>query len=239
MGGYDPLVADMVSLGSPPLHESVRRYLHDAIVQGRFKPGGRIIESRLARELSVSQAPIREALRELEQMGLVVHHPRRGASVRKITADDAWELYSLRAHLEVMAAQLALGRITADDLQHLEELVERMREAALVDDHDRMTRIDAQFHEYICERSGHRLLLKTWRSNNPLTWTLITVALLERHDLLELAERHTPIIAALRSKDPQVVEDVIREHLLVIGREAAEHLREAERQDSESGDGRA
>src|ERR671932_592147 len=76
------------------LRDDVRQHLREAILRGRLKPGQRIVESRLARELGVSQAPVREALRELEQMGLVVNHTRRGTFVRELSPHDAWEMYT-------------------------------------------------------------------------------------------------------------------------------------------------
>src|SRR5438132_1176243 len=106
---------------SPPLRggalrDDVRRYLRHAIMRGALKPGEKIVESHVARALGVSQAPVREALRELEQLGLVVNHSRRGTFVRQITPHDAWELYTLRAELEVLAARLALPQLTPADL---------------------------------------------------------------------------------------------------------------------------
>src|SRR5947209_19061185 len=89
-------------LGGQSLRAEVRERLRQAIMQGELKPGEQIVESRLARQLGISQAPVREALRELEQMGLVVNHMRRGTFVRELTAQDAWEMYTLRAQLESM-----------------------------------------------------------------------------------------------------------------------------------------
>jgi DNA-binding GntR family transcriptional regulator len=233
-GGPDGKTEATYQVSGRPLHEDVRHYLHEAIVQGRFKPGGRIVESRLARELGVSQAPVREALRELEQMGLVVHHPRRGATVRQITATDAREMYTLRAHLESMAARLALERLTEQDFERMDRMIREMVEAGENKDHQLLTRLDTSFHEFLCERSGHGLLLKVWRGNNPLVWTMITVITLERHDLVELAERHRPILNALRSGDPDAVDRAIRDHVLLLGEEVTRHLEEAGQSGSET-----
>lgn len=225
-------VAGDTQVTGRPLHEDIRHYLHEAIMQGRLKPGRRIIESRLARELGVSQAPVREALRELEQMGLVVHNPRRGASVRQMTAVDAWEMYTLRAHLESMVVRLALDRLTDQDLEELDLMIREMVEAGGSKDFQLFTQLDTRFHEFLVERSGHTLLARTWRRNNPLSWTLLTVITLENHDLVALAERHRPILEALRSRDSAAAERAVQEHVLKLGEEVTQYLQKDEQSKS-------
>lgn len=234
MGASSGATTSAVLSSGRSLRDDVRHHLRDAIFQGKLQPGDRIIESHLARELGVSQAPVREALRELEQMGLVVNHPRRGTTVRRITPQDAWEMYTLRAHLEAMAIRLAVPKLSDEDIAGLNRLIDKMTAAAEAKDRDRLTQLDASFHEFLCERSGHGLLLRTWRSINPLNWTMITVMTLKNRDLTELAERHRPIVKALQSRDAETAERAIRDHVLVLadevtkGLEGAEHLRSPE-----------
>ncbi|MDQ3654560.1 MAG: GntR family transcriptional regulator, partial [Chloroflexota bacterium] len=136
---------------SPSLRHDVRTHLRNLILDGTLKPGDRIVESRLARELGISQTPVREALRELEQMGLVVSYPNRGSSVRKVEPQDADEMYTLRAHLEAMAITLALPRLSEDDLDTLDGLIDGMIEAGENDDPDLLTELDTRFHEFILQ----------------------------------------------------------------------------------------
>ncbi|MEA2524395.1 MAG: hypothetical protein QOF73_1622, partial [Thermomicrobiales bacterium] len=82
---------------------------------------------------------------------------------------------------------------------------------------------DVQFHELICERSGHALLLHTWRGINPLSWTLFTLTILHR-DLVEIAERHRPIVDALRARDPELAVKAIKDHVLTLGEEVSHDL---------------
>ena len=216
------------------IREDVRQHLRDAIIQGELRPGEKIVESQLARQLGISQAPVREALRELEQTGLVVNLSRRGTFVRQIKADDAWEMYNLRAYLECRAGRLAIARLTDRDLDRMDQMIREMVEAGQSKDRDLLTQIDAGFHEFLCERSGNGLLLRSWRSISPLCWTLITVATLPYRDLVEFAERHRPMLDALRSRDVSATEVAIRDHLLTIGEEVVSHLRKAEASGPES-----
>jgi DNA-binding GntR family transcriptional regulator len=206
------------------LRHGVRTHLRNLILDGTLQPGDRIVESRLARELGISQAPIREALRELEQMGLVVSYPNRGSSVRRIEPRDAEEMYTLRAHLEAMAVNLAGPRLTEQDLDYLDRLIDEMVAAGIDDNPDLLTELDTRFHEYICEKSGHELLLRTWRDINPLNWTMITVIRIRDRNLQELAERHRPIVDALRARNSVRAEDAIRQHVLVLGEKVVREL---------------
>ena len=210
-------------LAGQSLRAEVRERLRRAIMQGTLKPGEQIVESRLARQLGISQAPVREALRELEQMGLVVNHTRRGTFVRELSPHDAWEMYTLRAQLESMAARLALPHLTDADFDAMEQLIDAMAEAGRQGDVDALTTADARFHEYLCERSGHRLLLRTWRSIHPLNWTQLTVAVLNR-DLVELAERHREILDALRGRDIAAIQRAVEHHLMSVGEEVIRDL---------------
>jgi DNA-binding GntR family transcriptional regulator len=156
-------------------------------------------------------------------MGLVVNQARRGTFVRELSAQDAWEVYSLRAHLETMAARLAVERATHDDLDRMAELMQAMLEAAHREDEEGFIRADAGFHELLCEMSGHKLLLRVWRSIHPLNWTQLSVATLKR-GLVELAERHSEILEALRARDADAVERAVQQHVLSVGEEVTRGL---------------
>ena len=195
----------------------MRNHHRNQIFDGTLQPGDRIVESRLARELGISQTPVREALRELEQMGLVVSYPNRGSSVRRVEPTDAHEMYVLRAHLEVLAVDLAIPRLTDADLDILDGFIRDMLQAAEANDPERLTELDTGFHEFILTCSGNSLLLKTWQGISPLNWTMMTVIRLKNRNLVELAERHHPIVEALRVRDQDLAEQAIRDHVLVLG----------------------
>lgn len=205
--------------------KSLRSEIHDslrnAIVKGVFKPGERIVESQIARSMGVSQAPVREALRELEQAGLVVSYPSRGAYVRKLTMKDIQEIYSLRAVLERFAVQLRIEEYEDEDFAKLESFVDGMVEGARNEDTEAFVEQDFEFHSYICRKAGHALLYKTWLSFSPLNWTFYTAS---RHfrPKVELAERHYPLVESLRSRDPEIAGKAIWAHIAELADEMAE-----------------
>ena len=96
------------------LREQIREHILEGIVSGRWQPGERIVERRIAVELEVSQTPVREALRELESLQLIESAPNKGVRVRNLTADDLKESYPVRAGLEQVAAELAAVRLAQD-----------------------------------------------------------------------------------------------------------------------------
>jgi DNA-binding GntR family transcriptional regulator len=99
--------------------DSTYARLRAAIVEGRYAPGERLIEVKLASELEASRGPIREALRRLDAEGLVVHERNRGAIVRPLTLAEVIDQYELRGRLEAYAAELAAQRATDDELSRL------------------------------------------------------------------------------------------------------------------------
>ncbi|NLD78274.1 MAG: GntR family transcriptional regulator [Acidimicrobiales bacterium] len=100
---------------TPDAYHRIRRW----IVEGRLRPGARLIEQRLAEDLDLSRTPVREALRMLQSEGLVTFEPNRGARVRELTRAHIADLYELRARLESMAAELAAVRATAEERRDL------------------------------------------------------------------------------------------------------------------------
>src|SRR5687767_12419783 len=111
------------------LRDQIRDALVERIISGAYGPGERIVEIRVAQEFGVSQAPVREALRELELLRLVVSEPFRGARVREVTAEELAEIYPVRAALEEVAARGAAGNL-GGDVEPLEREIEGMRRAA-------------------------------------------------------------------------------------------------------------
>ena len=97
--------------------------IRQAIVEGRYEPGQRLVEQRIAEEFALSRTPVREALRRLEAEGLVQSEPNRGAVVRDLTTDDLADLYGLRAQLEAYAAELAAARIEAHQVAELDAAI--------------------------------------------------------------------------------------------------------------------
>lgn len=202
--------------GRRVFREHVKDYLLDAILKGDLAPGDRVVESRIAQQIGVSQGPVREALRDLELLGFIESEPFRGSRVRKISSEDLVEIYPIRAALEGVAAREAAQRIDPDSLDTLDRCLQAMRKAAAADDPSAHIEADVQFHRTIVELSKNRMLLQMWQSTNLSSSTMVTVALAHR-SLLELADRHVPIIEALTSGDAATAERVMRAHIEELG----------------------
>ena len=113
--------SESVTFGSEPLSMSIKRVLLDRITKGELAAGERIVESRLAKELQISQSPVREALRDLAAIGLVEIESRRGARVRQPTAKELRDVSEVRSEIDAMAARLTAMRLDDGTLEALRE----------------------------------------------------------------------------------------------------------------------
>ena len=204
--------------------EQVKEHVIASILRGDLKPGDRIVETRLADELGVSQAPVREALRELELLGFVESAPFRGTQVCAVSYEELGQLYPLRATVEAMAARAAAVRIGDDELAALEDHLRQMHAAARRDDRQAHVEADVAFHRVVVEASGSRLLRRFWDGMQLHATTFLTLAV-TRRDLHELAERHASVLAALRAHDPDAAEQAVRRHIEEPGAWVAEILK--------------
>jgi DNA-binding GntR family transcriptional regulator len=194
------------------LREQVKELILERILKGEYQPGDRLVETRIAEELGTSQAPVREALRDLELLRFVESEPFRGARVREVTLDELEEVYPVRAALEEVAARAAAARIDGE-LEALEREVKAMRKAAERGDLHAQAEHDTNFHRIIVEASGNSLLLSVWNSLGVTVRTMIT-ALKTGIDGREVAELHRPIIDALRARDPERSAAAMRDHIM-------------------------
>lgn len=222
MNGASPAFHRLDYLG---LRESVVTSIREAIHSGALRPGDRLFEAGLADQMGISRAPIREALRQLELEGLVEMSPRRGAAVARFSREDVLEVYSLRSALEGLACHLAVERASADDWRHLRELAERMRQAAQQGDLRTLVNYDLTFHGTLCEISGHRRLLKTWRSLEGQARVFLTWIEQIYGDLVETAEGHVPILDALECGDGNKAEALTRRHIMGAGNALSDLVR--------------
>jgi len=193
------------------LREQVKDVLLQRIIRGELQPGDRLVETRIAQELGTSQAPVREALRDLELLRLVESEPFRGARVRGFSEAELIEVYPVRAVLEELAAREATARLDGD-VSNLEAEVEAMRAAAREGDLHGLVQHDFAFHRRIVEAAGNDVLLQCWKTlgvEGPITITIYGTQV-EPGDAAEL---HVPILDAIRSGS-----------VAAAGREARRHV---------------
>ncbi|MFE3457950.1 GntR family transcriptional regulator [Nocardiopsis aegyptia] len=202
---------DPSKLAREPLREQIRQVLVEGLLSGRWKPGERIVERRIATELKVSQAPVREALRELETLRLIETVPNKGARVRAFGVQDMAEIYPVRAGLEFVAAQLAAPRL-AEDASRLEHEVEALKRATAQGDVSEQIRHSVEFHREVVRAADNSVLLHTWESLGVEVWTALSVRWLNMQ-LHAKAADHDQITRAFREGDPRVGQ-MLSDHVL-------------------------
>jgi DNA-binding GntR family transcriptional regulator len=197
------------------LREQVKELILERILNDAYKPGERLVETRIASELGTSQAPVREALRDLELLRFVESEPFRGARVRDVSQEELIEIYPVRAAIEEVAAREAATRLDGE-VADLEAELEAMHLAADAKDLHAQVEHDVAFHRLIVEAAGNQILLETWRSLRVEARTLLT-ALRTGLDGHDIAERHRPVLEALRARDPELAGATLRRHVEQFG----------------------
>jgi DNA-binding GntR family transcriptional regulator len=206
-----------------PLSTQVKDMIMQGIIEGRYPPGARLVETKIARELGVSQAPVREALRDLESVGVVESFAFRGARVRLPSSEELIAAFPVRAALESLAAAEAAPRIDPAQLNELEALISAMVDAAHGGDAHAQSMANARFHALIVHSAGNPILERQWALLEPFARTYLT-ATTAHVDLVLLAERHRKILQPLQRRDPEAAAIAMRDHLM----EAARWLKEGD-----------
>jgi DNA-binding GntR family transcriptional regulator len=194
------------------LRDNIVPLLTDAILTNKIRPGDRLNESQLARELNVSRAPIREALQQLQEQGLVLNNPRRGMFVVSLDDEDVQKINSVRVILEAEALRLARSSADVAGLRRLSQILDRM---------DRMEpgpasqtlQIDLEFHRMIWSMSDNEYLVKTLAS---LTAPLFAHAVLIKtraEKTRMVLDSHRPLYDYVRGASDVPAEDVILAHV--------------------------
>lgn len=198
------------------LADQVKDRLLQAILAGRYPPGSRIVETRVAREYGVSQAPVREALRGLEAIGVVEISAFRGARVRRPSSAQLMEAFAVRAELEKLGARLAVPLVAAADVAELEGFIAEMRRAAREGDSYAEATADAAFHGRVMEIAANATLERVWRHLEPFSRTYITLVV-PGVDRERIAALHDPVLDALRRGDPVLAAEALDRHFEVAG----------------------
>ncbi len=209
------------------LRDQITQRIRDAILDGTYKPGERLVETAIADQLGVSRAPVREAFSALEWEGLVVNVPRRGYSVIDFTDKDIDEIYSLRLLLEIGALRRAVERFTEQDLAGMQRVVDELDEAARQKtDPEKIVALDLSFHDLICRAADHSRLYSAWNSMRLQTQLLIGLTSRTHYDHPgQPGELHRRILDAIWDKNLKRAESTLTDHVLDAQRRAYMALR--------------
>ncbi len=228
--GYDELVSRVKDIGKSyfklrdenktnetksklSMSEKVYIKIKNDILDNKLKPGEKLIEENLAEELNVSRTPVREALKQLDQDGLITYYPRRGSVVSQISIKDAQELYEVREALEGLAIKLICLNIDTQSLKILEDLVASMEEATLRNDYEKVKLLHSQWTEAILSLTKNDLLKSYLMSVTKNLGRLRKISLYEPEQSIDAYKETKDILRAIINNDSDESERLARLHV--------------------------
>lgn len=205
-----------------PSHKTLRDWvfecLRTSIVSGDLAPGQRIVEADLAKQLEVSKSPVREAILQLKQDGLVIDAPKgRGVVVAPLKPSDVREIYAVREALEGVAVRSLAANPRPDRVAAIRTIVDRMRQAVAEGDLQRQFDFDVEFHSVLCAATGNRRLQDLFSGLRPDIQRIFLFAVnamaLEGPDSAATAlAEHEQILAAIADGDVQRASESLATH---------------------------
>jgi len=196
-----------------PLRDVVCKTLRRAILAGKMPPGTRLLEVHLADEMGVSRTPIREAIRVLEQEGLVIMRPRRGAEVAKITVPQMRDVLELRTVLDVLAVELACERATDEDIKEIEKAAREFEQAVYDGDLHVMIERDTVFHRMLVAGSHNKKLIVVNHDMEDQVNRYRYETEKEASARGTLLKDHEAIIKAIKERDKNAASEAARVHV--------------------------
>ena len=203
--------------GQSTMRSEITEALRLRIIDGTFSPGIRISEDWVAGEMGVSRGPVREAIRELENEGLLVVLPYRGTFVNEISTDELRNtLIPIRLILEQQACAVALPNMEEEDFAFLAEIVEKMRIVAKKNNLDtlvELVELDVRYHQYIMNLSKQYHAIQLWNTIQPRIRVGFYRLGLRHNDYQEITSEHSNLLEALRSRDSKIVFPALEHHI--------------------------
>ncbi|MBB3751987.1 DNA-binding GntR family transcriptional regulator [Mycolicibacterium sp. BK634] len=203
----------LLRLEKTSLREQALTALRRAITTGQLQPGTHLVETELSDALQISRGTLREAMRQLQQEGLISSGARGRLSVRHLDAKEIRDIFGVRAALEALAAQeLAALDNRADAVSALRHAVDEMDKWAASNLEDRIE-ADLRFHRTMCQLTGNETLLHQWSSLEGSIRMSIMFAGVDRAIKNMNAKRHHDIVDAIESGDGQRAAAAVQEHM--------------------------
>ena len=217
------------------LYEEIVEQIKQLITDGRLKPGDRLLAEReLAEQFQVSRASVREAIRTLEMLGVIDIRPGEGTFVRGTETDDIirplamflaversslLDMFEMRRIFETATASLAAERATEEELDHIEAMLEKMRERLNVLDPEKGEEFDAAFHYAVAEAAHNTLLNKLFKTVSEEFAKANSVARRQLYldniqNAQKIIDQHSEILEAIRSRSPKKAGEAMLAHLI-------------------------
>lgn len=196
-----------------PLRELVCENIRQAIIDGTFSPGERLMEIQLADEMGVSRTPVREAIRKLELEGFVVMIPRRGTYVADISIRDITEIYEIRISLDVLAAGLAAERITDDELNQLNNLLIEISKHVATMNMEKIVELDTAFHDLLYKAARNERLCSIINNLREQLTGIRGRSMSYPGRMVETMDEHRALVDAIASRNVAMAQHAAQVHL--------------------------
>lgn len=195
------------------LSDDVAQIIRKMILNGELLAGERINQAHLAEKLNISRGPIREALKLLQNEGLIKHETNKGTFVATLSKEDAFEIYTLRALLEGKAAQLALPHLKEMDFMKLEDLLDDFYQAMIEKNLEKQAQCDILFHSTIVKASKHNRLINIHKHLDTQVGAMyLTMANQVPLRVEQVVENHRILLNSLRTKDCKEIQEKFSGH---------------------------
>ena len=196
-----------------PLRDVVFNTLREAILRGDLVPGERLMELQLAAKLGVSRTPTREAIRMLEQEGLAITIPRKGAIVAGMTEKDMQDVLEIREALEELSVQVACDKITDEEIAQLEKNMKNFELSLKIGDLKKMAQADVEFHDVIYQATDNPKLISMLNNLREQMYRYRVEYLKNPQNHEQLLKEHEAIYRGIVEKDKDAVTNTIRKHI--------------------------
>ncbi len=198
-----------------PLYKIVYNKLREAILNGQLAPGTKLVEQAISSRMQISKTPVREAIRELAQEGLISFKARHGITVINFTESDIEELVTFRAALEVLGVRLAKNNWTKEDTSALNSILDKIVQAEKALNYSELPNLDIEFHHYIIKRSNNQRLLKAWK--DIASQMNVLFRMIRHFELSEgyISTSHRQLIEALSTMGQTECENMFKAHILL------------------------
>ncbi len=203
---------DLIDLSGSTRRRDIVEVLTEAIISNRIKPGERLNESEIARQLGISRAPIREALQSLQQRGLVTSNPRRGMFVVELKEADKQKINSVRLVLEAESLRLCRRYLAVPGENRLKKILKEMSRCASGPADQQQWRLDLEFHRTLWSLSGNELLEKTLINLTAPLFTHASVAVLDKAQREKVVASHAEILEYIQGRSPCEAEELLLRH---------------------------
>lgn len=197
------------------LSDSIVEYLMDKFVKKEFKPGDRIIETKIADQLNVSQGAVREAISTLISMGFLERKPFKWTGFKKFIIKDIVDYQEIRAQLEAVALKMAIKNFNYQniDISYLQEVTNEMLDGVKANDYKKRTLYDIKFHKHLVQAANNKSLYIAWKSLGHYYWAYVWLYL-DVEPLQKRTVKHNLICESLEKRDYKMSISLIKEHFI-------------------------